>query len=401
MPIFVSLMNSWNRPVVGVRLPPWATFAQSVFLGLLDYMRLHGRWELVTENDAFGELEPVRLDQQWRGQGLITFRMTAAEAKHWKKAGIAVVNISSEGGSYGFPRVIPDNLEVGRRAAEHLASLGLRDVAFVGRAASSYNVDSWISGPRRYARERWEGFSRALAERGIVAREFFLSAHPLWKKDTWKKIRNELATFVRALPSPCGIFAADDPLAVVTRHACSEAGRVVPDDLPLLGFGNDSVYCHGTTPALTSIDYPGREIGFRAARLLAEQLEGKRPVEIEERVPVGVVVPRESTDFLAFDDPEIARLTRWIRLHALSDAVQVADVLAQTELSMTLLKARFHNALGHGPKREIIETRIRHLEYLLQTTDLPLETIARSMRFPSVESMSRFLFRETGKRAVR
>ena len=38
-------MNAWNRPVVGVRLPPWATFAQSVFHGLLDYMRLHGRWE--------------------------------------------------------------------------------------------------------------------------------------------------------------------------------------------------------------------------------------------------------------------------------------------------------------------------------------------------------------------
>ncbi len=394
-------MNSWNRPTVGVRLPPWATFAQSVFLGLLDYMRLHGRWELVTENDAFGELQPVRLDQNWTGAGLITFRMTAEEAAAWRRRGLAVVNISSEGGSHGFPRVLPDNAQVGRRAAEHLASLGLRDFAFVGRAASQYNVASWISGPRRYARERWQGFTVALAERGIVAREFFLPAHPLWKDTAWKAIRHELATFLGGLPKPCGVFAADDPLAVAVRQASVEGGRSVPDDLPLLGFGNDPVYCHGTTPALTSIDYPGREIGFRAARLLGEQLAGRPATDIEETVPVGVVVARESTDFLAFDDPEVARLVRWIRLNALADAIQVSDVLAQTTLSLTVLKSRFQEALGHGPKREIMETRIRHLEYLLQTTDLPLEKIAKSMRFPSVESMSRFLFRETGKRAIR
>jgi LacI family transcriptional regulator len=394
-------MSPWKRPVVGVRLPPWATFAQSVFLGLLDYMRLHGRWELVTENDAFGELQPVRLDEKWRGQGLITFRMTEKEAAAWKRHGIAVVNISSEGGSHGFPRVIPDNDEVGRRAAEHLASLGLRDFAYVGRAASQYNVASWIPGPRRYARERCKGFSAALAKRGLTARDFFLPPHPLWKNTTWKIIQREMSAFLDKLPKPCGVFVADDPLAVAVRHAGAACGRRVPDDLPILGFGNDHVYCHGTTPALSSIDYPGREIGFRAARLLDAQFAGTPPTETEEHVPVGLVVARESTDFLAFDDPEVARLVRWIRLNALADPVQVSDVKAQSNLSMTVLKARFQAALGHGPKREIMETRLRHLQYLLQTTDLPLEKIATSMRFPSVESMSRFLLRETGQRCTR
>ena len=278
---------------------------------------------------------------------------------------MAVVNISSEGGSHGFPRVIPDNREVGRRAAEHLASLGLRDFAYVGRAAAQYNVPSWISGPRRYARERWEGFAETLAERGITARAFFLPPHPLWKATAWKIIQRELAEFLRHLPKPCGVFAADDPLAVAVRHAGAACGRRVPDDLPLLG----------------------------------EQLAGAVPAATEECVPVGVIVGRESTEFLAFDDREVARLVRWIRLNALGDPIQVSDVLAQSDLSMTLLKARFQTALGHGPKREIMDTRLRHLEYLLRTSDLPLEKIAASMRFPSIESMSRFLFRQTGRRA--
>jgi LacI family transcriptional regulator len=332
---------------------------------------------------------------------LITFRMMEKEAAAWRRNGVAVVNISSEGGSHGFPRVIPDNALVGRRAAEHLASLGLRDFAYVGRVASQYNVPSWIPGPRRYARERWKGFASTLAERGITARDFFLPAHPLWKTGTWKIIQRELGAFLASLPKPCGVFVADDPLALAVCKAAHACGRRVPDDLPLIGFGNDHVYCHGTTPALTSIDYPGREIGFRAARLLGEQMAGAAPAETEEHVPVTLVVPRESTEFLAFDDPEVARLVRWIRLNALADPIQVSDVKAQTELSLTVLKARFQSALGHGPKREIMETRLRHVQYLLQTTDLPLEKIASSMRFPSVESMSRFLLRETGQRCAR
>ncbi len=393
-------MNSWKRPVVGVRLPPWATFAGTVFHGLLDYMRLHGWWELVTENDAFGELEPVHLDEHWRGDGLITFRMTEEEGAAWRKAGVAVVNISSEGGCYGYPRVIPDNDEVGRRAAGHLIGLGLRHYAYIGRAASQYDVASWVSGPRRYARERWASFTDCLTEHGIEAKSFFVPPHPLWQKTAWKAIRREIVDFLKTLPLPCGIFAVDDPLAMAVRHAAQGGGFTVPDDLPLIGFGNDRVYCHGTTPALTSVDYPGREIGFRAAHFLAEQLAGRHPGEVEECVPVGAVVSRESTDFLGFDDSEVARLVRWIRLHALGDPIQVSDVHAQTDLSMTNLKARFQAAIGHGPKREIMQTRLRHLEYLLSSTDLAVEKIAQSMGFSSVESLSRFLLRETGKRVA-
>ena len=363
-------------------------------------MRLHGWWELVTENDAFGELEPVHLDEHWRGDGLITFRMTEEEGAAWRKAGVAVVNISSEGGCYGYPRVIPDNDEVGRRAAGHLIGLGLRHYAYIGRAASQYDVASWVSGPRRYARERWASFTDCLTEHGIEAKSFFVPPHPLWQKTAWKAIRREIVDFLKTLPLPCGIFAVDDPLAMAVRHAAQGGGFTVPDDLPLIGFGNDRVYCHGTTPALTSVDYPGREIGFRAAHFLAEQLAGRHPGEVEECVPVGAVVSRESTDFLGFDDSEVARLVRWIRLHALGDPIQVSDVHAQTDLSMTNLKARFQAAIGHGPKREIMQTRLRHLEYLLSSTDLAVEKIAQSMGFSSVESLSRFLLRETGKRVA-
>ena len=86
-------------------------------------------------------------------------------------------------------------------------------------------------------------------------------------------------------------------------------------------------------------------------------------------------------------------------MNAIGDPLQVSDVQAQSELSMTVLKERFQAALGHGPKREIMETRLRHLQYLLGSSDLSLERISSSMGFPSLESMSRFLFRQTGKKA--
>jgi LacI family transcriptional regulator len=335
-------------------------------------------------------------------QGLITFRMTEKEAAAWKRHGIAVVNISSEGGSHGFPRVIPDNDEVGRRAAEHLASLGLRDFAYVGRAASQYNVASWIPGPRRYARERCKGFSAALAKTRPERAAIFSSHRtPCGKTPRGKSSSGKCPHFSTRCRSPAVFFVADDPLAVAVRHAGAACGRRVPDDLPILGFGNDHVYCHGTTPRSRALIIPdARSASAPRASSTPSSPAPRRPKR-RRHVPVGLVVARESTDFLAFDDPEVARLVRWIRLNALADPVQVSDVKAQSNLSMTVLKARFQAALGHGPKREIMETRLRHLQYLLQTTDLPLEKIATSMRFPSVESMSRFLLRETGQRCTR
>jgi len=76
----------------------------------------------------------------------------------------------------------------------------------------------------------------------------------------------------------------------------------------VIGFGGDQDYCHASYPPLTSIRYPGVEIGRIAARLLADQLRGKRPQGEVHRVASGEVAARESSDTIGIPDAEIARL---------------------------------------------------------------------------------------------
>ena len=396
MPEFTPI-RSIKRPVVGVRIPEWATFARPIFDGILDHMRLRGWWDLQTENDAHGEIEAFRIDKDWTGDGLITFRCTEEELAAWKSRGIAVVNISSEGPVGGFPRVIPDNAEVGRLAARHLRECGLENFAYVSRGVSVYDKrKEWITGERRYGRERFAGFSEELARTGHKPEALFLSRIQYDSPVAWLDVMREINAFLATLPRPCGVFVVDDLLGVSLLRAAVGRGIPVPADLSVVAFGDDKVFCQLVAPALSSVRYPGREIGLEAARLLAMQLDGARPGEIESVVPVTSVTRRESSDFLSITDAETARLVRLIRDRAPHEPLQAAEVFDATTLSPTVVKSRFNTALGHGPKQEILNVRIAHLRRLLGDTAFPLQDIAAGMGFASTAEMSRFYERHTG-----
>lgn len=383
-----------SLPRVGIRIPRWANFAASVMAGVLDYTRLHGRWSLVTENDGEGELERVKFDRHWRGDALITFRCGADEADAWSAAGMPVVNICTEGVA-GGPRVIPDNRDAGRLAAEHLLESGVGAFAFIGRAATAYaDHPEWAPGARRYTRERLDAFSAQLARRGITPAALLLPSRDFSDPETWKTVRDEVAKFLADQPRPCGIFAADDHLGVVALRACEKLGLRVPDEIAVIGFGDDPVLCGMTAYALSSVVFPGRELGYEAARILHRRMRGD-DTPAETIVPIARVTGRESSDVLSIRDAEIAKLVRHIRRHAPGDMMQVSELLAHTTLSASTLKVRFHAALGHGPKREILLTRLRHLRHMLDEGAVHPEKIAVSSGFATVSDMMRFIRRHS------
>jgi LacI family transcriptional regulator len=384
--------------LVGVRFPQWWSFGMSMVVGVVDFMREHEMWRLATENDSFGEMEAVRLDADWPGDGLILFRAGEEELARHRQAGRAVVLISSEGPDLGFPRVIPDNRQIGRLAAEHLLECRFEEFAFLGRGETRYRDKKFAPGLRRYSRERFRGFRDRLGELHCEPTIHYLQGRPLWKKDTWKDVLREARDFLARLPVPCGLFVADDSLGAVVLRAADELGRRVPEELAVLGFGDDTAYCHSTFPPLSSIRFPRRKIGFEAARMLRRQMDGENVAGEVVRVPSGEVIPRESSDTLAIGDPEIRAMVSRIRCRAPYEALRVIELAKSSPLSMTTVKQRFAQWLGHGPKEEIKRVRLAHLRHLLCTTNLTLNEIARQMCFPSGHEASRFFFTETGER---
>lgn len=386
------------RRSVAIRHPVWSSYGPQVMAGVVDFMREQEPWRLATENDSYGEMEAVKIDRDWRGDGLILFRATEDELAEYRRRGQAVVLTSTEGPDLGFPRVVPDNQQIGRVAAEHLIECSVPNFAFLARGETFYREEQFAPGLRRYARERLGGFRAKLAEYAIEPSVHYLKGRPLWKDQTWREVETEVMAFLDLLPRPCGLFVVDDSLGAVVLHAADRLGIRVPGELAVIGFGDDPGYCFATFPALSSIAYPGREIGKQAAAILWEQMNGGAVAPARTEVAVQTVVARESSDTLAIEDTEIRDLVRFIRRRAPHEALRVAELADRSTLSMTTIKARFATVLGHGPKQEIQRVRLRHLKHLLMDHGLSLAEIARRMQFGTAHELSRFFLGETGQR---
>ncbi len=379
---------SARRFRVGIRMPDWTIgFATRLFEGLADHQRRHGVFELHFDQPSGGDLPPAPVDESWEGDGLLVFRHTAEEARAWKRRGIQVVNLSSEFPASGprFPQVTVDNEEVGRMAAGHLLSLGLRDFAFVEEPA------------RRYSAERLAGFQEGIAtvDSRLTLIEVPASSFPASSRAS--RIARILESALARLPKPCGIFCKDDIAAVLALRALSAVGRSCPDDVAVLGFSDDLVFCHMTTPGLSSIPFPGREIGLAGADLLHRMLSGESvPKEHRVRIAPLPLACRDSTGQVLLDDAVVTSALRLIREHAATGPYAVEDLAKQVGVSRELLRQRFHQTIGRSPKQEVDRVRMRALCDGLRFDYTSLDKLAENLGFPGSDELCRFFRRRQG-----
>ena len=160
-----------------------------------------------------------------------------------------------------LPWVSSDVTAAGRLAAEHLLSLGHRELAFMGPASALY---------RFHMRER--GFVRTLATAGVELRSEWLRRGPATAAGGLREMRALLGQAQR----PSAVFCANDLMAVGALKACAQAGVMVPNEISIMGC-DDIELAVLVTPELTTVHVPARESGARAARLLLSLLAGKRP----------------------------------------------------------------------------------------------------------------------------
>jgi AraC family transcriptional activator FtrA len=88
-------------------------------------------------------------------------------------------------------------------------------------------------------------------------------------------------------------------------------------------------------------------------------------------------------------------LLEYLTAH-LHDREPVAVVAKRMGLSERTLRRRFHDQIGSTPGQWIYTERLRHAQRLLETTDLPVETIAHSVGLASATALRRQFRRELG-----
>lgn len=379
-----------SKPVfrVGVRLTDWAQgFGNRIYGGILDFIRSGAAFELEFEQPSGGDLEPVKLDKHWQGDGLLVFRYTAEEAEAWRARGIQVVNLSSEepARGRGFPRVTMDNHHCGRMAAEHLLTLGLKRFAF------------WHDPNRLYSQERLAGYQERLAEDGFEVEVISIPSSSFPRNLRARQLEEMGKRQISRLKPPCGLFAKDDITAVCAIRAARQCGFRVPQDIPVLGVSDDIVYCHATRPPISSLRFPGKAIGFAASELLARMMSGEA-VSPDTRILVsslGVVV-RESTGHVELPDPIVSAALNLIRRANPKEPLTAEELCRKVGASREALRVRFREALGRTPKEEIDRIRADHAGDLLKRTNLTLQKIAADCGFNGSDEFCRFFKRVKG-----
>ena len=162
--------------------------------------------------------------------------------------------------------VLVDNEAGGYAAMEHLYQLGHREIAFV-------------RGPRRMAdsRMRWKGVRRFATDVGLRLNSALIRDLPGTMDssssfDGGLKVANEL---IQSGERFTAILAFDDLTAYGAIRALSEAGRRVPEGCSVIGF-DDVPPSALSTPGLTTIQQPMREMGEYAADYILKHLAHRR-----------------------------------------------------------------------------------------------------------------------------
>ena len=139
--------------------------------------------------------------------------------------------------------------------AEHLAKLGHTRIAM-------------IIGPPTYrsSHERLDGFSNALADRGLTLPPEYIAEGAY----TFESGAACAELLLSRTPRPTAIFAGNDETAAGVYRTAYLRGLKIPDDLTVIGF-DDSPLASRLCPSLTTMRQPIRDMG----RLAAEKLIAK------------------------------------------------------------------------------------------------------------------------------
>ena len=217
----------------------------------------------------------------WNTDGLIAVNPLHSDARSRymqdvMAAGHPVVFVGS--GERG-PTILVDNAGGIMQAMRHLVDHGHRRIAFV--AGSPQDMDGDSGDRLRAYRTALQAFGLA-DDPALVAYGRHISSAGY---AAMQQIMNSGAPF-------SAVLASNDESALGAIQGLKEAGRSVPDDIAVIGF-DDRPESAVQQPALSSVRVPLFRMGYQAAKLLLQRIEGRGDIPERLTVPTRLIL-RES-----------------------------------------------------------------------------------------------------------
>ncbi|MCG8475812.1 MAG: LacI family transcriptional regulator [Cytophagales bacterium] len=199
--------------------------------------------------------------------------------KHIQKRGIPLVFMDRICNEVKAPSVVCQDYEGAYMAAEHFISHGRRRIAH-------------LRGPKSLliSKQRLNGYLDVLSKHRIPKKDEYI----VFASDFESGYRETLR-LLDLHEKPDAIFAVNDITAAGSLRALQEKGFRVPEDISVIGFGDDPVITKLTVPKLSSIYQPGYEMGKMSAQMLLKNIGVQEPFPHEIRVLKTELKLRETT----------------------------------------------------------------------------------------------------------
>jgi LacI family transcriptional regulator len=345
-----------KQRAIGLAVDTVGSYGREVIHGVMGFCHRNPHWVIAVEPRLWiYDAEPQ--PDLWNVDGLILQAYSQELIDRVRAAGITAVNVANMGvAPRPLPTIVPDDVAIGRMAAEYLLHQGFRNFGYCAHGVYEFSA------------LRGRAYRERLAESGVQVSECDTAVGPL---DPW----------LMAQSYPIAVFCCNDAWAHRTLSAARRCGLDVPGQVAVLGVDDDELLNTVGALPLSSIAIPAQKIGFEAARLLEAALDGTPP-PMHTTLPPVAVVARATTDLSSIDDPEVAAALRFIKA-SVSRPLQVDDVLEHQSISRRSLERRFRAALGRSVAEEIRRAHIERAKQLLTNTTLSIEEVAAASGFTS------------------
>jgi DNA-binding LacI/PurR family transcriptional regulator len=225
-----------------------------------------------TENSVFSTLLKGKID----ALAVLSWHASTSNIAKNLDPKIPTIVVGDFGKSINSKSVDVDNVKGGFVATEHLIATGCKNILV-------------LTGDLRLksGRDRLEGYKKALIGGGFKVREEMilqgdytsLTARDLISEVLKKKIKFD------------GICAANDLSAISAMDVLKEHGFSIPKQVKIVGF-DDSPIASSSSPSITTIRQPIRELGEEVALSLLALLDGE---EVADKLLDVELIIREST----------------------------------------------------------------------------------------------------------
>ena len=345
--------------------------------GVYAFGRGHG-WDVQVIEPAVSAHKAGELVRFWTPDGVIV--ECGSEQNHFDpatfgKTPTVFLDRNPRTLKAGARCVIHDSVATARVAARELLSLRLAAYAYV----------PWPE-PRFWSDERERGFAAALHLNGRGYARFSGTAN---SADV-RALQKELGSWLKGLPKPVGIFAANDLMAAQVAAAAGRARFGIPADIALVGVDNDELLCENTNPTLSSVMPDFHSAGEKAAALLARLIADPKSRPAAETFGPLRLVRRASTSRARRVDREVIAALDLIRRES-CNGLKARDVAACFACTRRMAEIRFRAATGRSPLEAIQDVRRAKAEELLKDPARDRTAIANLCGYSSANALMNFL----------